>query len=251
MTPEQLTIIRQIRKTSIVLIVMFNLCRPTGETEIGRILELSSKSARDKLDSLERLGLVVRRGRFASFELTPNAFELGLCDPSGKIYRSSGNIYRSPIIINELNNDLNNSDSIKTIKTLTREDHNARNGSGKNFPSSQAVDKPVDNPVDKSGITFKPDPWDGIPQDLAKAFREARLLPNQLIRNLAQQEHITPEYVRAHYQDLVERGRGGQTGLLVKILEAGTPAPETNSQGHAKNCTCHKCYKLAYLSWED
>jgi hypothetical protein len=45
MTPEQLKIVRCNRKSCIVLIVMYTLGRPTGETEISCILEISSKSA--------------------------------------------------------------------------------------------------------------------------------------------------------------------------------------------------------------
>jgi DNA-binding IclR family transcriptional regulator len=89
MTPEQLKIARCIRKTCIVLIVMYILGRPTGETEISRILKISSKSARELLDSLERVELVVRTGCCASFELTKDALELGLFDDTGRIYRSS------------------------------------------------------------------------------------------------------------------------------------------------------------------
>jgi hypothetical protein len=264
MTPEQLAIVRQIRKTCIVLIVMYILGKPSGETEIGRILEVSSKTARDKLDSLERLELVVRRGRFASFELTPNAFELGLCDPSGKIYRSSGNIYRttgniyrkSIIIINDSDNDLKdslNSESITTKRSLTREDHYARDRSGKFFPSrrvvDKTVDKPVDNAVDKSENPSQPLNWDGIRPDLARAFREAGLLPNQRVRALAQLEHLTPEYVRAHRQHLVARGKGSHTGLLVKILEGAAPMPEPAQ--HALTCECEECIRPGYYrGWE-
>jgi hypothetical protein len=264
MTPEQLKIVRCIRKTCIVMIVMYILGRPTGETEISRILEISSKSARELLDSLERVELVVRTGRCASFELTQKALELGLFDDTGTIYRSSGEIYRttgniyrkSLIIINDSDNDLKdslNSESLTTKRSLTREDHYARDRSGKFFPSRRVVpktvDKPVDNSVDKSENPSQPFNWDGIPPDLARALREAGLLPNQRVRALAQLEHLTPEYVRAHRQHLVARGKGSHTGLLVKILEGAAPMPEPAQ--HALTCECEECIRPGYYrGWE-
>jgi uncharacterized Zn ribbon protein len=267
MTPEQIKIVRQLRKTNIVLIVMFILGKPTGETEIGRILEISNKTAREQLDSLEKLGYVVRTGRFARFEITAAALQLGLLDPSGKLYPktgknypTTGEVFPSSIIINDSDNNLiKDSDSITIIKDLTPEDHNAQVRYGKKFHTCQVVPKnvpnPVDNPVDNSVDNFEKssshDTWEGIPHDLVEAFRKARLLPNQRIHRLAQQKHITPTYVRAHYQDLVKRGRGDQTGLLVKILEANTPMPEVNELGHLLGCECQECQSSGeYRGWE-
>jgi uncharacterized Zn ribbon protein/biotin operon repressor len=264
MRPEQLNIIRQIRKTIMILVAMYILGKPTGETEIGRVLDISGKSAREQLDSLERLGYVVRNGRKTGFTLTEEALCLGIFDHSGKLYRNdSGKVFRNPIIINDSDNNLNciksnnlkNSDSITIIKDLTREDHNAQVRYGKKFHSCQVVDKTVDNPVDNSVDNFEKssshDTWEGIPHDLVEAFRKARLLPNQRIHRLAQQKHITPTYVRAHYQDLVKRGRGDQTGLLVKILEANTPMPEVNELGHLLGCECQECQSSGeYRGWE-
>jgi DNA-binding IscR family transcriptional regulator len=250
MTQEQLKILRQIRKTMIVLIAMTTLGKPTGETELSRILEVSNKLARAQLDSLEKLGLVVRRGRYASFELTGDALELGLLDPSGKLYPTTGKIFLTtgevfptPInIINDSVKDLNRDspESIKTIKTLTRANHYARGARGKIFPSFKVVDKPVDKPVDNFK-TSSIDKWEGIPPDLAQAFREVKLMPNDRTRALAQEAHITPDYVRAIYRQLAERGMGSQTGLLVVQLEANMPAPNLMDIGHIRDCTCAEC----------
>jgi hypothetical protein len=235
MTPEQVKFLRQHRKTMPLLVALHILEGPTGETEIARILEISCRSARDLLDSLERLGLAVRTGRYSSFVLSQEALDLKFLDRSGKLFRSS-------IINNDSDSCLNSSpESIKTIKTLTREDHTARGGSGKKVRFGGYRDKTGENDVDSSGEARRTVDWEGIPADLVQAFREARLLPNHRTRELAKQEHITPTYVRAHYQELVERGLGDQTGILICTLEANMPMPEVNESGHLKGCECEDC----------
>jgi hypothetical protein len=203
MTPEQLKIVRCIRKTCIVLIVMYILGRPSGETEISRILEISSKSVRDLLDSLERVELVIRTGRCTSFQLTQAALELGLFDDTGRIYRTSGenyrtigNIYRkSIIIINDSDNGLKdslNSESKTTTRSLTPEDHYARDRSGKFFPSRRVVDKTVDNSVDNFSKSSREDSWGQDPGGPVASLGVG-LLPNKWMRRLAEKEHITTE----------------------------------------------------------
>jgi hypothetical protein len=89
----------------------------------------------------------------------------------------------------------------------------------------------------------------GLDPRVLKAFRSAGLVLNPRTRALALMPHITPQYVRAHYAQLKADGKASHTGLLITILEARIPAPETYPNGHLKTCTCDVCsYRYRYLS---
>jgi DNA-binding IclR family transcriptional regulator len=81
LTPELIRYLRSIRKTAILLILLHILDRPTGETEVARILDISVRSAREMLYSLEQLGLVARTARLNGYHLTPEALQLILLVP--------------------------------------------------------------------------------------------------------------------------------------------------------------------------
>jgi hypothetical protein len=89
----------------------------------------------------------------------------------------------------------------------------------------------------------------GLDPRVLKAFRSAGLVLNPRTRALALMPHITPQYVSAHYAQLKASGNASHTGLLITLLEAGIPAPETYPNGHLKTCTCDVCsYRYRYLS---
>jgi hypothetical protein len=245
--------IRSIHKCASTLILLHYLDEPTGETEVARILGISVSNARVLLASLELLGLVVRTGRYNGYQLSREARSLGLINPTDEIFR-----YPS-IIINDLNNE---SESQKILKKegegLRAKNINKWGATAKKSRferraerSGESEDEDQPEPKGRKGQKSEPLTWKGIPKDLAEAFREARLVPNDRIRALAKKKHITPAYVRAQYLDLVERGHGTQTGFLVHALESNLPARELNENGHLKDCRCHDCDTIGggYRGW--
>jgi DNA-binding IclR family transcriptional regulator len=82
LTPELIRYLRSLRKTAVVLLLLHFLDRPTGETEVARILDLSVRSSREMLHSLEHLGLVSRSARLNGYCLTESARALSLLPTS-------------------------------------------------------------------------------------------------------------------------------------------------------------------------
>lgn len=67
---------------------------------------------------------------------------------------------------------------------------------------------------------------------ILEAYNEVGIgLNNRTIR-LAQQPHITPDYIRGHHAILSKRGQGSETGLLIYILESGQPLPASKDDSH-------------------
>jgi hypothetical protein len=99
-----LQLFRSLKKTAIVLMLLFRLDKPVGESEIARILDIHPETTRIYLRSLARLGLVTRTHRFNGWTLTAGGRQmiLGEADDPwpvlqpGKIKTSAENPRSTP-----------------------------------------------------------------------------------------------------------------------------------------------------------
>ena len=69
-TDPPLRIFRRLKKTAIVLMLLFRIDKPVGESEIAEILDLHPETTRIYLRSLAGLGLVTRTHRYRGWMLT-------------------------------------------------------------------------------------------------------------------------------------------------------------------------------------
>ncbi|MEJ2352861.1 MAG: hypothetical protein P8Y03_23995, partial [Anaerolineales bacterium] len=70
MLDPPLRFFRRLKKTAIVLMLLFRLDKPVGESEIAEILDLHPETTRIYLRSLAGLGLVTRTHRYRGWTLT-------------------------------------------------------------------------------------------------------------------------------------------------------------------------------------
>jgi hypothetical protein len=97
--PKEVELFRCLKKTAIVLMLLFRLDKPVGESQIARLLDIHPETTRIYLRSLARLGLVTRTHRFNGWTLTAGGRQMILGeseDPwpvlgAGKIKTSAEN----------------------------------------------------------------------------------------------------------------------------------------------------------------
>ena len=78
LTPKEVAVLRSLKKTSIVLLLIFRLDRPVGRNEIASILDLDPATASNYLKSLSRLGLINRTDYRDGYILTAGGRQLVL-----------------------------------------------------------------------------------------------------------------------------------------------------------------------------
>ena len=113
-----------------------------------------------------------------------------------------------------------------------------------------ALGHPVEIPQVPSPSSLDPPnnsfPTTDLDPAILTAFYQAGIGINHRTRVLAQQAHITPEYILAHNLQLISQDKENSPGLLITILESGQPAPPLNRNGHLEGCTCEACDRLKY-----
>jgi hypothetical protein len=212
-------ILRLLKKTAAVYLLLLFLDRPLRVADAARLLEIDRRTARKHLLSLASLGLVTRPGLCQGFILTGPGRQLVL---GGEQPSRSPGVVKNPPRVVEF------SPPVVVINTTAVKESN-------NIKSLTAVveEKPEEiSPAGEQAV------WD--------ALGAAGITRNSRTERLAQREYLTPDYVTGHYLSLKSRGKGDQTGLLVTILESGAPAPPLNANRHLKDCGCQECRMLKY-----
>ncbi len=106
--------------------------------------------------------------------------------------------------------------------------------------------EPVENTRVGTGRTARR--ANGVPPELAAAFKSAGIKRHKW-KELASLDHVTPEYVLAHYERVMnhEDPNKRKTGFLIHCIACGDPLPKLCSHckkvlpGHHPNC--HLRYK--------
>lgn len=85
LSPREIQMYRNLVKTSIVVIVLWRLGRPSGASELASILGISRDTAASYLESLNLIGLVTRTDYKGGYRLTDDGRQLMLHVPAGYI----------------------------------------------------------------------------------------------------------------------------------------------------------------------
>lgn len=83
LTPFEIQRYRNIVKSAIVLIVLWRLGRPSGSSEIAKILDINRETVASHLESLGLIGLVTRTDMRGGYRLTDDGQQLMLQVPGG------------------------------------------------------------------------------------------------------------------------------------------------------------------------
>lgn len=206
MTPAEINLFRSLKKSAIVLLLMFRLDKPIGATEISDILEIDIRTSRRYLRSLSRLGYVARIHFHDGYILTNGGRQLIL--PAAVHELEPGKMSQVGLTTTTIN-------LTSLIDSVVVEE-------SKPGKISQVDEEPLD-------------------PEILEAFDEVGIGLNKRSEALARQEHVTPEYIRAHAAALRKRKqRGYHIGLLITIMESGQPPPEPDGQP-AMNKSCPGC----------
>lgn len=262
LTTAEIYFFRVLRRTAGVFLVLMRLNRPVGEAEIASVLDMSRKTIRAHLRSLAAINLVTRTHFHTGWTLTHAGRQMFLSpSPSpqpGKNYPVLKATTTAAVKNLNLKKD-KDSESLTAAEEEAggfKDSHEDRvkitqfeeNDWGK-FTQSENQDRGEITQSDELSTSHpqedstEPD----LDDEVWQALLEAGITPNARTLRLAELEHITPEYIRAHHMGLQSANKGLQTGLLITILESGAPAPELNDRGHLTTCTCDACTRDRYL----
>lgn len=248
LTENQLQMLRKVRNAAAVLFLLHLHGRPLDSYDLAELLLVNVRTIQRDLHKLLEAGLIIEKGRSRRFELAPPGRALFFGPPTDSNVVSGAQRCRSEPVVNDLSAALKNQESLTINK-------------GENDSSAAAADSPVvlgDRSVVSGDQARQPasvdnsvdNPPPSLSPALRKAFGEAGIRVNPRTLRLAGLPHLTPEYVRAHHQELARRGLGRSTGLLIHLLEQGADAPALQENGHVENCTCPDCSRRKYLAWE-
>jgi hypothetical protein len=220
LTPQEVAQFRLLKKMAIVLLIMFRLDRPIGPNEIAEILEIDRHTAGKYLKSAVDLGIITRPHYHEGYTLTANGRQLILGvdisvdnpEDTGTIQPQLAGFPPVPPTTTALSL-LNDSNKHKLI----------RQGKLK-------------------AVVVAPD-WRENPQFKAnvRALKAAGI-GEPARSKLANLDHVTPEYIKAHIKRIKDEGKG--LGLAVHRMRSGDPMPE-----HKRDCGCEEC-RMKYVGGE-
>jgi DNA-binding CsgD family transcriptional regulator len=194
--------LRTIKKTAVLLLLLARVDTPLGESGIAAILDISRATVRGQLKSLSALGLVVRVSLHNGFLLSELGRELFGVE----------RVKFCPIPTTVV--DLNLLNSLKSDSEVNKLKQD------KNCPVETGPLPPDEAPTDEPPIA----------PEIVAALRSSGIMMNQRTRALARMEHISPEYIRAHHKNLYLQKGLVSTGLLVSILESAQPMPDNGER---------------------
>jgi DNA-binding CsgD family transcriptional regulator len=194
--------LRTIKKTAVLLLLLARVDTPLGESGIAAILDISRATVRGQLKSLSALGLVVRVSLHNGFLLSELGRELFGVE----------RVKFCPIPTTVV--DLNLLNSLKSDSEVNKLKQD------KNCPVETEPLPPDEAPTDEPPIA----------PEIVAALRSSGIMMNQRTRALARMEHISPEYIRAHHKNLYLQKGLVSTGLLVSILESAQPMPDNGER---------------------
>jgi DNA-binding MarR family transcriptional regulator len=221
--PEHIILLRSLKHTAAVFLVLVYLDRPTSEIEISELLEINPETTRRHLRSLALNHLITRTHRFSGWILTTGGRQLLL--PTHPALPANADFPRS------------NAENPRSLRTLlppppTENDFPSIGGGG-----GGAGTRKIRAQNEK------------IPPEIKAALEECGFTFNARVQHLAQLEHITPEYIRQQLQGFLDQGKQMPEwcGALLVALE--TPPPKTRCTCGGRR-TCEFC-KQKYSEWEN
>ena len=237
-------LLRSIRKTAIVVLLLLALNRPTGELEIASILDLDRKTVRSHLRSLSQLGIVTRVDYKNGYLLTQGGLQMALTQRLGKFSPDA------PVVVNDSymhpltkNSQLEDEDSATT--TIVEMGENSPDAHMAEWDDDAVGEELSDDPGENGDKDPPPAPRSAAEEvarrkAVCEALLKAGIVINRRTRKLLDMPHITPSYISGHYERLKKNNQGNKTGLLITILETRAPLLE-ELIAHPKTCNCAQC----------
>jgi biotin operon repressor len=195
LSTEMIQLLRSLKKSAIIVLLMKWAGRPMGEAEVAAVLDSSRTTVRSQLNSLCVMGYAIRVRFHGGFVLTERG--------QGLFGGEGGKFCPLPTTT-----DL-------TLLKSKMDSETVATGALQNCP------------VESRPFPPEPEPVDPL---IEAALRSAGIMLNARTRLLARMEHITPEYIRAHHRHLYVTRNTRSPGLLVSILESAQPPPDTGER---------------------
>ena len=194
-TPKETRVFRLLKRTAIVLLLLLRLDKPTGETEISRILEIDNETARTYLRSLADIGLIARANYHHGWILTCAGRQMVLGQPAEnpRLLAESASLLPSTASLS----------SIGSLKAVVAEE--------------EAL---AENPRVSSEERI---------QQNRQAFRDNGVGWNNCVKSICEMDHVTPDLINAH-ADRLRKEKRFSTGILITAVKENDPAPLTPAE---------------------
>jgi hypothetical protein len=232
---NEIELFRSLKKTAILLMLLFRLDKPVGESQIAQILDIHPETTRIYLRSLARLGLVTRTHRFNGWTLTAGGRQMILGegkDPwpvlgSGKIKTSAENprsIPESP----PASAEIPRSRPVAAASLSFKQKRNTAAAaiaaaSVKISPSRYSRRWPNTKKKDRTATgSTRSDP---LVRANLEAFAAIGLVRNDFVLEICKMDHVTPDYILGQAKRL-EAERRYSHGLLLTVIRSHDHLPE-------------------------
>ena len=217
LSPQEITLFRQLKRVAIVIILMARLNQPTRAVDLAEILEINYETARAYLKSLRHLGLIAY-AHGQGWMVTAGG--RGLLSPAVLVNAENPRFPDSVVVVDSVNRKVNDKQQQQTKE-------NAEN-------PRPLHNKSAENPRFSANYL---------------ELLECGIAINPRTQRLAELDFVNPDYIRGHYLQITthppENVRN-MIGLLITILESGARAPKLNHNRHLKACTCDQCHHNRY-----
>ena len=227
--PSEIALFRGLGNTALLFMLLVRLDRPAGETELAEILNSSRNTVHAQLRSLSMLGVIARSGYRNGWILTVAGRQmvLGTDQPAALPEPEDGAKEIEEIAESDCENELRKicafEPPITTINTSSelKEDLIVVVRKESSQLRKNCAFEPPECPENPPSQDENP--------ELLKIFQKAGITLNRRTRKLLEKPYISADYIWAHYLALKAKGKAGETGLLITILESGAPAPEQSA----------------------
>lgn len=203
-----LTVLRSLKGAplSCLMALMF-ATQPVGKLWLSRITGYSDKPVAAALEYLLEMGFVTTAGRYESWQIKQNVFQLPLA-PDNPLPESSRNY----------------SDSLPTTTAI-------------NIDSSN---------VDKKAVVVAKEELETYKHYFSECHQilKSAGIGEPMATRLASMEHATPYYLIAHTQQA--RKDKTNIRLLIHRIRSNDTAPQLNQNYHLLKCSCYQCFNLVY-----
>jgi predicted transcriptional regulator len=235
--PKEVELFRCLKKTAIVLMLLFRLDKPVGEREIASILDMYPTTVRTYLRSLSSLGVVTRTHRYNGWTLTAGgrqmilgasidetlAAQTGKIKTSVKNSRSSAEISRSlPVAAASLSLSFKEESNAAAAAQAGASVKNSRSSvkiSRSRYSRGMRITKKGDRTATGSARS------DPMVRANLEAFASIGLAGNDFVLEICQMDHVAPDYILGQKKRL-EAERRYSHGLSLTVIRSNDYLPE-------------------------
>jgi DNA-binding transcriptional ArsR family regulator len=226
--PKEVELFRCLKKTAILLMLLFRLDKPVGESEIASILDMYPTTVRTHLRSLARLGVVTRTHRYNGWTLTAGGRQM--------ILGESLDESRAPRTgKSKTNVKISRSLPAASLSLSFKEESYAAAAAkaGANMKNSRSRVKisrshysrgmRIIKKGDRTALgSARSDP---LVQANLEAFASIGLVRNNFVLEICNMDHVTPDYILGQKKRL-EAERRYSRGLLLTVIRSNDYLPE-------------------------